>query len=130
MKGKILLIEDNEKNRYLVTFLLKSHGYEVLEAEDGRTGIDLAVEANPDLILLDIQLPGMDGYAVAQELRRQNELEKVPIVAVTSYAMTGDKERVLEAGCSGYIEKPINPNTFLSEIEQHLVPYDKDSHCG
>lgn len=126
MKGKILLIEDNEKNRYLVTFLLKSRGYEVMQAVDGRSGIEMAVETSPDLILLDIQLPGMDGYAVAHELRRQDELADVPIVAVTSYAMTGDRERVLAAGCTGYIEKPINPDTFLSEIEQHMVAYDED----
>lgn len=126
MKGTILLIEDNEKNRYLVSFLLKSHGYEVIEAEDGRSGIETAVEITPDLILLDIQLPGMDGYAVARELRQRNELEEVPIVAVTSYAMMGDRERVLAAGCTGYIEKPINPNTFLREVEQHMVFYGED----
>jgi CheY-like chemotaxis protein len=126
MRGKILIIEDNEKNRYLVTFLLKSHGYEVVEAIDGRSGIEMAIETVPDLILLDIQLPGMDGYAVARELRRQEALEQVPIVAVTSYAMTGDRERVLNAGCTGYIEKPINPDTFLSEVEQHMMDDDKN----
>ena len=124
MKGKILIIEDNEKNRYLVTFLLKSYGYDVVEAVDGRSGIETAVAISPDLILLDIQLPGMDGYAVARELRRQEVLEEVPIVAVTSYAMAGDRERVLAAGCTGYIEKPINPDTFLSEVEQHMVAYE------
>ena len=124
MKGKILIIEDNEKNRYLVTFLLQSHGYEVIEAVDGRSGIDLALETLPDLILLDIQLPGMDGYMIAQQLRQQDALEQTPIVAVTSYAMVGDRERVLEAGCTGYLEKPINPDTFIREIEQHLEPND------
>jgi len=126
MKGRILLIEDNEKNRYLVSFLLNSCGYEVVEAVDGRSGIDIAAKVNPDLILLDIQLPGMDGYSVARELRQLADLAHVPIVAVTSYAMTGDRERILAVGCSGYIEKPINPDSFLNEIRQYLVTYDKN----
>lgn len=121
MKGKILLIEDNEKNRYMVTFLLEKHGYEVFQAEDGQSGIALAQQIHPDLILLDIQLPVMDGYAVARELTRNGALRQVPIVAVTSHAMVGDRERLLAAGCAGYIEKPINPATFAAEIESYLV---------
>ena len=121
MKTTILLIEDNERNRYLTTFLLEKHGYQVFIAEDGRKGIDLVYQINPALILLDIQLPEMDGYAVALELTK-NKLFQIPIVAVTSYAMTGDRERILAAGCIGYIEKPINPETFVSEIEQYLLP--------
>lgn len=113
----ILLIEDNEQNSYLTTFLLQKHGYHVVSARDGPMGIQLARETTPDMVLLDIQLPTMDGYAVAQALRRIPALEKIPIVAVTSYAMAGDREKALEAGCSGYIEKPINPDTFVSEIE-------------
>lgn len=120
MKPKVLVIEDNEQNLYLVTFILEKHGYEVVQARDGRQGIDLAFDVNPILILLDIQLPVMDGYAVARELRSSPKLADVPIVAVTSYAMVGDREQALSAGCSGYIEKPINPLTFISEIEQHL----------
>ena len=80
----------------------------------------MATQLQPDLILLDIQLPEMDGYAVARELRNQPSLKDVPIVAVTSYAMPGDRERTLEAGCNGYLEKPINPDTFKSEIEKYL----------
>ncbi|MFA5837213.1 MAG: response regulator [Bellilinea sp.] len=121
MKTTILLIEDNERNRYLTTFLLEKHGYQVYIAADGRSGIDLVYQLKPDLILLDIQLPEMDGYAVALELTK-NKLFQIPIVAVTSYAMTGDRERILAAGCIGYIEKPINPETFVSEIEQYLLP--------
>ncbi|MBK8129214.1 MAG: response regulator [bacterium] len=120
MKQKILVIEDNEQNRYLVTYLLEANGYEVAAAKDGREGIALASSLQPALILLDIQLPGMDGYLVAQALRQNPALDGVPIVAVTSYAMVGDRERVLAAGCSGYIEKPINPDTFLAEVETHL----------
>lgn len=117
---RILLIEDNEKNRYLASFILEKHGYEVLQAEDGRSGIALAVQVKPDLILLDIQLPLMDGYAVAHALTRNPALQEIPIVAVTSYAMAGDRERILAAGCAGYIEKPINPLTFVAEIAQHM----------
>jgi CheY-like chemotaxis protein len=120
MKPLILLIEDNEQNRYLVAFILERHGYEVVQAITGREGIALAEELQPGLILLDIQLPAMDGYAVARELRAIEALTNVPIVAITSYAMVGDKDRVLAAGCSGYLEKPINPDTFLAEIESFL----------
>jgi two-component system cell cycle response regulator DivK len=121
MKGKILLIEDNEQNRYLTTFLLERHGYTVVSASDGAMGIELAVNILPQLILLDIQLPVMDGYAVARELRSKPALCNVPIIAVTSYAMTGDREKTIAAGCNGYIEKPINPDTFLAEIESYLT---------
>jgi len=86
----------------------------------GKTGIALARQIKPDLILLDIQLPVMDGYAVARELTKNGDLQDVPIVAVTSYAMVGDRERILAAGCRGYLEKPINPATFVAEIEQYL----------
>ena len=120
-KSKILIIEDNEKNLYLVTFILEKHGYQVFQAGDGQAGIALACQFKPDLILLDIQLPMMDGYAVARELRQNGELGDIPIVAVTSYAMVGDRERILAAGCVGYIEKPINPETFVAEIEQYLL---------
>lgn len=124
MNSKILLIEDNEQNRYLATFLLEARGHQVVQAADGRAGLSLARTEQPDLVLLDIQLPGMDGYSVARELRRTEGMEAVPIVAVTSYAMTGDKDRALSAGCTGYIEKPINPDTFVSEVERHLQPGD------
>ena len=121
MKTKILYIEDNEQNLYLVTFILEKHGYEVHAALDGQDGIDLASRINPDLILLDIQLPLMDGYAVARQLRTNPDLAVIPIVAVTSYAMAGDREKALGAGCTGYIEKPINPDTFMQQVEQHLL---------
>jgi two-component system, cell cycle response regulator DivK len=112
----VLLIEDNEQNRYLVTFLLEQHGHTVVAAADGEQGIDLARRCLPALILLDIQLPTMDGYAVARALRRIPTLLDIPIVAVTSYAMTGDREKALAAGCNGYIEKPIDPESFVSAL--------------
>jgi two-component system cell cycle response regulator DivK len=120
MKARILLIEDNEQNRYLARFLLANRGHDVVEAISGPIGLDLAARMHPDLILLDIQLPGMDGYAVARQLRSDPALRSIPIVAVTSYAMAGDREKCLEAGAVGYIEKPINPETFAAEVERFL----------
>jgi CheY-like chemotaxis protein len=122
MKTRILLIEDNEQNRYLATFLLEKHGLEVMHAADGPAGLDLATRESFDLILLDIQLPGMDGRAVARALRAHPALSDVPIVAVTSYAMAGDRENALSAGCSGYMEKPIDPETFVADVMSHLRP--------
>jgi len=121
--ANILIIEDNEQNLYLETFILQKHGHVVIAARDGRQGIKLAKETLPELILLDIQLPVMDGYAVADELRRDSRLAGIPIVAVTSYAMAGDRERILAAGCNGYIEKPINPDTFLAEVFSFIDRY-------
>ncbi len=121
MKGNILVIEDNEQNLYLVRFILEKNGYQVHAAMDGQAGIDMACELKPDLILLDIQLPIMDGYTVAQNLRANPQLSRTPIVAVTSHAMVGDREKAMEVGCNGYIEKPINPDTFMTEVELHLV---------
>jgi two-component system cell cycle response regulator DivK len=120
MVAKILVIEDNEQNLYLTTFILEKHGHTVVQARDGRAGIASACQEKPDLILLDIQLPEMDGYAVARQLRQYQELRDTPIIAVTSYAMVGDRERVLAAGCTGYIEKPINPETFMADVERYL----------
>lgn len=111
------MIEDNEQNRYMASFLLERNGYEVVAAHDGASGIALAEHCKPGLILLDIQLPTMHGYDVAQALRKLKVLNKVPIIAVTSYAMVGDREKALQAGCCGYIEKPINPETFIADIE-------------
>jgi two-component system cell cycle response regulator DivK len=122
MNPTLLMIEDNEQNRYLATFLLEARGYTVISAVDGASGIALAQTLNPALILLAIQLPLMDGYAVAGALRKIATLNVTPIVAVTSYAMVGDREKCLASGCNGYIEKPINPETFVAEIERFLLP--------
>ncbi len=120
MKGKILVIEDNEQNIYLITFILKNNGYEVVQARDGYEGIARADQEHPNLILLDIQLPGIVGYDVARALKSNPALADVPIVAVTSYAMVGDREKCLDAGCVGYITKPINPETFVAEMENYF----------
>ena len=125
MKAKILLIEDNAENRYLVTFLLEQRGHEIIPAESGLLGLKMASDICPDLILLDIQLPGMDGHAVARALKSDPRLKHIPIVAVTSYAMVGDQEKCFSAGAEGYIEKPINPDSFVAEIERFLVATGK-----
>jgi CheY-like chemotaxis protein len=116
----VLIIEDNEANLYLTTFLLSRAGHDIVQARDGQQALELAESARPHLILLDIQLPIMDGYAVAGALRQNRALDDVPIVAVTSYAMVGDRERILAAGCNGYIEKPIDPDTFVEELAAFL----------
>ena len=120
MKSKTLIIEDNENNMYLISFLLKNSDHNVFQAYDGQAGVELAKAENPDLILLDIQLPKMNGYEVARELRKDESLLNIPIVAITSYAMPGDQEKALKAGCNGYIKKPINPDTFVGEVESYL----------
>ncbi len=125
MKAKILLIEDNPQNRYLASFLLEKRGHEVVHAETGPDGLNKAAEIAPDLILLDIQLPGMDGHAVAGRLKSDPDLKAIPIVAVTSYAMTGDRERCIAAGAEGYIEKPIDPETFVDEVERFIGPFNE-----
>jgi two-component system, cell cycle response regulator DivK len=116
----VLLIEDNEQNLYLMRFLLKQHGFVVAEARSGRQGLREAERLRPDLILLDIQLPEMDGYAVARELRKQPGQQVTPIVVVTSYAMAGDREKAMASGATGYLEKPINPDTFVEQVRCHL----------
>jgi CheY-like chemotaxis protein len=120
MKKRILIVEDNEQNLYLATFLLEKHGYEVIQARNGEQGLELAASEHPGLILLDIQLPVMDGYEVARRLKQTEETQSIPIVAVTSYAMAGDRETILATGCEGYIEKPIDPDGFVAEIKGFL----------
>lgn len=120
MGKKILVIEDNEQNMYLMHFLLESNGYTVIEALNGQVGIQKAIDEHPDVILLDIQLPEMDGYQIAKILRKTPDIDTIPIIAVTSYAMAGDREKILAAGATDYIEKPINPATFVDQIKIHL----------
>lgn len=121
MSDTLLIIEDNPQNFYMMRFLLEKNGFKILGAENGIEGIDMALRHKPQAILLDIQLPEMDGYAVAAELKKYPKLKDMPIIAVTSHAMLGDRERILDAGATGYIEKPINPDTFVSEICRYLA---------
>ena len=117
---KILVVEDNEKNMYLISFILKKKGYEVIEATTGEQGVELAIRDKPDLILMDIQLTDMDGLEATKRIRGSEADHEIPIIALTSHAMVGDRERALAAGCTGYIEKPIDPETFMAEVEKFL----------
>jgi two-component system cell cycle response regulator len=117
---RVLVIEDNALNLKLVRSLLALEGYEVLESEDAESGIELACAQPPDLILMDIQLPGMDGLAATRILKSREETRAIPVVALTAFAMTGDDARAREAGCSGYITKPLNTRTFIQEISRYL----------
>ncbi|MDA3814357.1 MAG: response regulator [Candidatus Cloacimonetes bacterium] len=121
MKPKILIIEDNEQNMYMLSYLLESNNYEVIKSKNGKEGIILAEKFMPDAIILDIQLPEMDGYEVARELRKIKVLKNVLIIVVTSYAMVGDKEKALASGANGYIEKPIDPDSFISQLKGYLL---------
>jgi CheY-like chemotaxis protein len=118
---KILLVEDNEVNRRLAEFLLRSRGYQVREAATAQESFDIIRTARPDLIVMDIQLPGMDGLEAIKKLKEDPTTADIPVVAVTSYAMKVDRERALAAGCAGYITKPIDKSTFLDEVAKHLL---------
>lgn len=116
----ILVVEDNDLNMKLVKSLLKLGSYVILGATDAETGIRLAREKKPDLILMDIQLPGMDGLTATKILRKTEELESTPIIALTSHAMEGDEQKARDAGCDGYISKPIDTRNFLQSIENYF----------
>jgi two-component system cell cycle response regulator DivK len=117
MPKKILVVEDNEANRILMRQILMYYGYEVLEATDGVSGLEMARERMPDLILLDLQMPVMGGFAVIRELRKTPELSKLKVVAVTSFAMKGDREKALEAGFDEYVTKPIDTRKFVELVK-------------
>jgi two-component system NtrC family sensor kinase len=119
-KLKVLYIDDDISNRVLVRKLLSSSGYQVLLAEDGLSGIDVACEYQPDLILMDMNMPGLDGYEAATRIKNMDGLSDVPIIALTANVLKGDRERSLIAGCDGYITKPINTQTFLEELMLYL----------
>ena len=120
---KILVVEDNDMNMQLVEFLLEEGGYEIVKAASGEEALAIARDeaaAAPDLILMDIHLPGMDGLSVVRAMKTDDRTRRIPILALTAHAMRGDKDRFLEAGCDGYISKPIDVKTFISSIEQYL----------
>jgi len=117
---RILIVEDNESNLYLTRFILEKNGYQVIEAREGIQGVELAIKEKPDLILMDIQLPDINGLEAVRKIRASKIDRNIPIVALSSYAMVGDREKALAAGCTGYIEKPINPDIFMAEIEKFL----------
>jgi two-component system cell cycle response regulator len=117
---RILVIEDNPANMELARYVLEAFGYTVSAAADGESGLELARTAPPDLVICDLQLPGIDGIEVAKRLKAQPALSRVPLIAVTAYAMVGDRERVLAAGFDGYISKPLDPQTFVPQIAAFL----------
>jgi len=112
-----LIIEDNDDNMALISFILRKAGYDLLEAKTGEAGVDMVLAHRPDFIILDIQLPGIDGYEVLKRIRSSEINGSIPIIAMTSYAMSGDRERLLAAGCNGYIEKPIDPTSVIQQIK-------------
>lgn len=119
-ESRILVVEDNETNLELMVYLLQAFDYLVLTARNGIEGLEIARAENPDMIICDVHLPGMDGYGVAQEVKADPSLRDTPLVAVTAMAMVGDREKVLAAGFDYYISKPILPAEFLQQVDQIL----------
>jgi CheY-like chemotaxis protein len=124
MSAKILVVEDNDMNMQLVEYLLEEGGYDIVKATSGEEALAITSDdvglATFDLILMDIHLPGMDGLSVVRRMKSNDRTARIPILALTAHAMRGDKDRFLEAGCDGYISKPIDVKTFISSIEQYL----------
>ncbi len=118
--ARILLVEDNEMNRDMLSRRLMRRGYEVLMAVDGQQGLDMAIAEKPDLILLDMSLPVLDGWDVARRLKSDETLKPIPVIALTAHAMAGDRERALEAGCNDYDTKPVELPRLLQKIETLL----------
>jgi two-component system cell cycle response regulator DivK len=120
MSRRILLVEDHEDNRRIVRDLLTSVGYELIEATTGEQGLALAEAEHPDLIVMDIQLPGLDGYEATRRIKASPTLRATPVIAVTSYALSGDEVRARAAGCDGYVAKPFSPRALLATIRGFL----------
>ena len=115
-----LVIEDNMDNMLLISDILEANGYNVLQAETGLQGVAMAEEYLPDFIILDIQLPDIIGNEVLAIIRSKEKIQHIPVVAMTSYAMAGDRERLLAAGCDGYVEKPINPESVIKQLQEAI----------
>lgn len=130
MPARILIIEDNPANLELMTYLLRAFGHVSLTTSNGEQGLAVARRENPDLIVCDIQLPGIDGHAVARAAKAEQALRAIPLVAVTAFAMVGDRDKVLASGFDGYISKPIDPETFLTHIEAFLRPDQRSSRVA
>jgi two-component system cell cycle response regulator DivK len=118
--GRVLYIEDNFENRILIKRVLEAEGYIVIEAENGLSGLEMARKNTPDLILMDINLPDIDGYECTSRLRKIDDLRKIPIVALTANVLEGDRQKALGAGCDGYIPKPIDVDELPNQIAAHL----------
>jgi CheY-like chemotaxis protein len=123
MKARVLVVEDQPENLHLMTYLLHAFGYDTVTARDGKEGVEQALRVQPDLVVMDLQMPVMDGYAAASALKSDSGLRDIPLVAVTAYAMVGDHERIIAAGFDGYITKPIDPETFVRRLEAFLAAH-------
>ena len=122
MAKKILIVDDNENNRLLMSDILQYRGYEILEAEDGGKGISMARERKPDLILLDMQMPGIDGFAAARMLKSDPLTKDIKVIVVTSFAMKGDREKIIALGVDDYVAKPIDTRQFPVLVEKYIGP--------
>ncbi len=120
MSRKILVVEDQEDNRRILRDLLMSADYEVIEAVTGDEGVTAAETHRPDLILMDIQLPGLDGYEATRHIRANPDLQQIPIIVVTSYALSGDDVKAFEAGCDAYMAKPFSPRELLAKVREYV----------
>jgi two-component system cell cycle response regulator DivK len=120
MSKRILIVEDQEDNRAILRDVLSIAGYELIEAVDGGEGVELAQKERPDLILMDIQLPVLDGYEATRRIKANPELKAIPIIAVTSYALSGDEAKARAAGCDGYVTKPFSPRQLLAKVRDYL----------
>jgi CheY-like chemotaxis protein len=123
MRKRILIVDDDISGLYMLSFLLRSHNYEIFEATNGREGLNKARELKPDVILLDIQMPEMNGFVVCQQLKQEEEMKEIPIILFTSYGMAGHKKKAIESGADGYIEKPVNPDVFISQVESIIKSF-------
>ncbi len=122
MTKTVMIVEDNELNMKLFHDLIESRGYSIIQTRNGLEALDLAKQHHPDLILMDIQLPEVSGLVVSQWLKENDDTANIPIIAITAFAMKGDEERILNAGCDGYISKPISVPHFLATIEEYIGP--------
>ena len=121
MSKRILVIEDTENNRRILNDLLTNAGFHVLEANDGERGVAMAAECRPDLILMDIQLPVLDGYETTRRIKADPALRHIPVIAVTSYALSGDETKARAAGCDAYVTKPFSPRMLLAKVREFLI---------
>ena len=121
MTKRILVVEDHEDNRQILRVLLGSAGYQMIEAHDGETALTTAASERPDLILMDIQLPGLDGYEATRRIKADPALRGIPIIAVTSYALSGDEDKARAAGCAAYVAKPYSPLELLAKLREYLT---------
>ena len=120
MSKRVLIVDDNEDNRQILIDLLSANGFQVLEALTGADAVDIAVRESPDLVLMDIQLPGIDGHEATRRIKAIPALARTPVIAVTSYALAGDDRKAADAGCDGYITKPYSPRALLAQVREML----------